>query len=261
MLTTGFKLWFGFCAAAVSAAVFAGYTSGATETGPISLGWKGGVGHHVTYVVFVVAAAVFGLLGMMAVAFRDADSESVAEVLGVDTAPPAQTHVGSSVWPALGAMGIATVVVGLVVSSALFVVGLLLLVAVGLEWTMANWSEKATGDPVANRELRERLLRPIEIPVLALVGIGVLVLAMSRVLLASSVNGAVLVAGVVGVCVFGAAFLFSRRPNIPRRVVSTVLILSCVAVLVAGIVAAATGEREFHQKGGGSGGDHVEVGE
>ncbi|MBC8195667.1 MAG: hypothetical protein ISR43_08500 [Acidimicrobiia bacterium] len=261
MLTTGFKLWFGFCAAAVSAAVFAGYTSGATETGPISLGWKGGVGHHVTYVVFVVAAAVFGLLGIMAVAFRDADSESVAEVLGVDTAPPVQPKVGSSVWPALGAMGIATVVVGLVVSSALFVVGLLLLVAVGLEWTMANWSEKATGDPVANRELRERLLRPIEIPVLALVGIGVLVLAMSRVLLASSVNGAVLVAGVVGVCVFGAAFLFSRRPNIPRRVVSTVLILSCVAVLVAGIVAAATGEREFHQKGGGSGGDHVEVGE
>ena len=168
---------------------------------------------------------------------------------------------GWPVWPALGAMGTATVVVGLVVSSALFVVGLLLLVAVGLEWTMANWSEKATGDPVANRELRERLLRPIEIPVLALVGIGVLVLAMSRVLLASSVNGAVLVAGVVGVCVFGAAFLFSRRPNIPGRVVSTVLILSCVAGLVAGIVAAATGEREFHQKGGGSGGDHVEVGE
>ena len=50
MLTTGFKLWFVSCAAALSAAVFAGYTSGGTETGPISLGWKGGVGDHVTYV-------------------------------------------------------------------------------------------------------------------------------------------------------------------------------------------------------------------
>ncbi|HJL83160.1 MAG TPA: hypothetical protein QGF43_04535 [Acidimicrobiales bacterium] len=259
MLTTGFKLWFGFFVAAFSAAVFAGYTSGATETGPISLGWKGGVGNHVTYVLFVVAAAVFGLLGIVAVAFRDADSESVAEVLGVDTPPPAQTQVGSSIWPVLGALGVATLVVGLVVSSALFVVGLLILVAVSLEWTMTNWSERATGDPEVNSELRERLLRPVEIPILALAGIGVLVLAMSRVLLASSVNGAVLVAGAVGVCVFGAAFVFSRRPNISRRLVSTTLILSCVAVLVAGIVAAATGEREFHQQGGGSGGGHVEV--
>ena len=259
MLTTGFKLWFGFFVAAFSAAVFAGYTSGATETGPISLGWKGGVGNHVTYVLFVVAAAVFGLLGIIAVAFRDADSESVAEVLGVDTPPPAQTQVGSSIWPVLGALGVATLVVGLVVSSALFVVGLLMLVAVSLEWTMTNWSERATGDPEVNSELRERLLRPVEIPILALAGIGVLVLAMSRVLLASSVNGAVLVAGAVGVCVFGAAFVFSRRPNISRRLVSTILILSCVAVLVAGIVAAATGERKFHQQGGGSGGGHVEV--
>ncbi len=257
MLTTGFKLWFGFCLAAISVAVFAGYTSGATETGPISLGWKGGVGNHVTYVLFVFAATAFGLLGLLAVAFRDADSESVAEVLGVDMPPPAQTQVGGSIWPLLGAFGIATLVIGLVVSSALFVVGLVVLLAVGLEWTMLNWSERATGDPVVNKELRERLLRPIEIPILGLTGIGVLVLAISRVLLASSVNGAVFLASVAGIVVFGVAFLFSRRPNIPRRIVSTVLIVSCLAVLVGGIVAAAVGEREFHQQGEG----HLEVSE
>ena len=46
MLTTGFKLWFGLCVAMVAAAIFAGYTTGGTETGPISLGWKGGIGNH-----------------------------------------------------------------------------------------------------------------------------------------------------------------------------------------------------------------------
>ena len=49
MLSTGFKLWFGLCVLMVAAAIFAGYTTGGTETGPISLGWKGGVGNHVVY--------------------------------------------------------------------------------------------------------------------------------------------------------------------------------------------------------------------
>ena len=64
MLTTGFKLWFGFFLGAVLAAVFAGYTSGATETGPLSLGWKGGVGNHVSYTILVTGAGVLALLGL-----------------------------------------------------------------------------------------------------------------------------------------------------------------------------------------------------
>ena len=261
MLTTGFKLWIGLCMAAASAAVFAGYTTGGTETGPVSLGWKGGVGDHVTYAVLVMAAAVFALLGLVSIAFRDADAESVAEGLGLDSAPEAQAAVGSSLWPLLGALGIGSIAVGLVVHPAVFVIGIFIVVAVGFEWTITNWSEKATGDPVANRELRERLLRPVEIPVLGLLGIGVLVLAISRVLLATSANGAVLVATVVGIGVFGAAFFFSRRPHLPRGIVHGVLLFSCLAVIVAGIVAAATGERDFHQKGGGADDAHVEAGQ
>ena len=45
MLTTGFKFWIGLCTVMLVAAVFAGYTTGGTETGPVSLGWKGGVGN------------------------------------------------------------------------------------------------------------------------------------------------------------------------------------------------------------------------
>ena len=261
MLTTGFKLWFGLFMGAVLAAVFAGYTSGGTEPGPISMGWKGGVGNHVSYVILVTAAAGLAMIGLVAAAFRDADAEAQAEVLGLDEAPEAQAVVGNSLWPVFGALGIGAVAVGLVVHPTIIVIGLCILAGVGVEWTMTNWSEKVSGDADTNAAARENLMRPIEIPVLGTVGIGVLVLAISRVLLASSVNGAVLVATVAGVLVFGGAMLVSKQPEMPRRTVRSILFVGCVAVLLAGILAAVNGEREFHQQGGGAQHDdaHVET--
>ena len=259
MLTTGVRLWFGLCMAAVMAAVFAGYTSGATETGPISVGWKGGIGNHVSYVIILSAAAGLALVGLMAVAFRDADAEAQAEVLGMDEAPETQAVVGNSLWPIFGALGIGAVAVGLVVHPAIFVIGLCILVAVGVEWTMTNWSEKVSGDTEANAVARENLMRPIEIPVLGTIGIGVLVLAVSRVLLTSSVNGAVVVATIAGLVVFGGAMTVSRRPEMPRRAVRSILFVGCVVVLLAGILSAVNGEREFHQIGGGGSDDDTQV--
>jgi hypothetical protein len=259
MLTTGFRLWFGLCMAAVMAAVFAGYTSGATETGPISVGWKGGIGNHVSYVIILSAAAGLALVGLMAVAFRDADAEAQAEVLGMDEAPETQAVVGNSLWPIFGALGIGAVAVGLVVHPAIFVTGLCILVAVGVEWTLTNWSEKVSGDTEANAVARENLMRPIEIPVLGTIGIGVLVLAVSRVLLTSSVNGAVVVATIAGLVVFGGAMTVSRRPEMPRRAVRSILFVGCVVVLLAGILSAVNGEREFHQIGGGGSDDDTQV--
>jgi len=251
MLTTGFKLWFGFFLGAVLAAVFAGYTSGATETGPLSLGWKGGVGNHVSYTILVTGAGVLALLGLVAVAFRDADAEAQADFLGLDEAPPAQAVVGNSLWPVFGALGLGAVGVGLVVHPAIFVIGLCLLVAVAVEWTMTNWSEKVSDDASVNADARENLMRPIEIPVLGAVGVGVLVVAVSRILLTSSVIGAVVVATVIGLAVFGTAMWISKRPELPRNTVRGVVFVGCLAVLVFGIVAAVSGEREFHHKGGG----------
>ncbi len=261
MLTTGFKLWIGLCTVMMAAAVFAGYTTGGTETGPVSLGWKGGVGNHVSYTILVTGAGVLALLGLVAVAFRDADAEATAEVLGLEVAPEAQVAVGRSWWPVFAALGVGATAVGAVVHPVVFVVGICSLVAIAVEWTMTNWSEKLSGDPAVNRELRERLMRPIEIPVLGAVGIGVLVLAVSRVLLASSVGGAVWVATVIGIVVFGGAMYISRRPTLPRGLIQSALLLGAVAVLTAGIVAAVVGERDFHHKGKSLGDEtHQEAG-
>ena len=259
MFTTGFKLWFGVFVAAFGAASFAGYTSGGDETGPISLAWKGAVGNHVSYGLFVGAAAVALGLALFSIAFRDGDAEAAAELLGTDDAPPAQRPVGGSWWPVFAALGVGATAVGAVVHPAIFVIGICAVAAVAVEWTMTNWSEKVSGDPEANAEARENLMRPIEIPILGAVGVAVLVLAVSRVLLASSVTGAVWVATAVGLAIFGLAVLISRRPEMPRSTVRGILFAGITVVLILGIVTAVSGEREFHHKGGGAHQDHAEA--
>ena len=99
MLTTGFKLWFGLCVLMVAAAVFAGYTTGGTETGPISLGWKGGVGNHVVYTLLMLGAASMAVMAIVSQAFRDSEPEAAIELLGVDEVPEAQSEIGNSWWP------------------------------------------------------------------------------------------------------------------------------------------------------------------
>lgn len=76
--------------------------------------------------------------------------------------------------------------------------------------------------------------------------------AVSRVLLASSVTGAVWVATVVGLATFGLVVLVSQRPQMPRSAMRSMLFIGVLVVLVLGIVAAASGEREFHHKGSGA---------
>ena len=115
MLTTGFKLWFGLCVAMVAAAIFAGYTTGGTETGPISLGWKGGIGNHVVYTLLMIGAASMAVMGVVSQAFRDSDPEAAIELLGTEEAPEAQPEVDSSWWPIFAALGLSILVVGLVV--------------------------------------------------------------------------------------------------------------------------------------------------
>ena len=238
MLSTGFKLWFGLCVLMVAAAIFAGYTTGGTETGPISLGWKGGVGNHVVYTLLMIGAASMAVMGIVTQAFRDSDLEAASELLGIEEVPEAQSEVGSSWWPVFAALGV-----------SVFVIGIVIVLLIGFEWTMTNWSEKATADPKLNSELRERLMRPIEIPIIGALGIGIVVLAISRILLSSSVTGAVWVATVVGVVIFGTAFFVSKRPSISRGVIQSILFLGIAGILIAGVISAVVGERDFHHKG------------
>ena len=132
MLTTGFKLYFGMCLGALVAAVTFGYTTGGNNTGPISLGWKGAVGNQSGYLILIGVATACGFLGLVLVAFRDADPRAAAQLLGVDQVP-AQRPTQPSYWPLVAMFGVAAVLLGLVLSSEIFVAGLGVLAIVAIE--------------------------------------------------------------------------------------------------------------------------------
>ena len=73
MIPTGFKLYVGIAVAALTAAVVGGYTSGGDGIGPLSAGYKGGVGDHVSYAILLGVAFVAIIVGALLTIFHDAD--------------------------------------------------------------------------------------------------------------------------------------------------------------------------------------------
>jgi hypothetical protein len=247
MLTTGFKLFFGFFLAALTAAVLFGYTSGGSHLGPLTAGYKGAVGNQTGYTILLSAGLLALVLAVVSIWFRDADASAQAHLLGVDTVP-AQVPLGASYWPMAAALAGGAIVIGLVLSSAVFVAGLILLGVVVFEWMIQAWADRATGDASANRAIRNRVMAPVEIPVLAFSAIAIVILCLSRVFLAVSKEAAVYVAIAVAAVIMLGAIAFSIRPKITRNMVAAAVLLFGLGVIAAGIVSASVGERDIHHE-------------
>ncbi len=148
--------------------------------------------------------------------------------------------------------------VGLAAGGALFYVGLGILAVTLVEWMVQSWAERSTGDPAVNQSLRHRIMYPIEIPALAVLGIAVAVLAFSRVLLALPKAGSTVIAMVVATLILGVAILLSAKPKLTSTLMTVVVLLGAVGLLGGGIVGAVAGEREFEQHGAEHGGEEGE---
>ena len=204
----------------------------ASFVGPITLGWKGTVGNHYGYVVLASMGAVSAFLAGMLIIFRDADPEAQAEAGDLETVPLTRPPVGRSYWP---------VFLGLVIMGI---------------WSFQNWAYRATGDDAVNREIYHRFIDPMRIPVVAFVGIGLVVIGFSRVLLAApSAMTAVVIFAIVGSALFGVLVVMAyTRSSVSNTVWSVLLVIGALLFLAAGIAAAVIGEREFHH--GGHGAEH-----
>ena len=256
MFTTGSKWFFGVGLVSLALAAAYGWTTGGNGLGPLTMGYHGSVGDHLGYGLLTSIAGVSIFLGIVSVATRDADPRALAELAGTDDVPEAVAPAHLAYWPVVGAFGAGLVVLGLVISNVMFVAGLLVLLAVLVEWMVLAWSDRATGDPEANRLVRNRLMGPFEVPIAgALVVLGA-VFAFSRLFLTSSQLGAVWVATGISVVVLVIAAVLAAKPRVSANVVAGVLSACAVAVVAAGVVAAARGERtiEHHEP-------HVEEGE
>ena len=196
------------------------------------------------------------------VATRDGDAEAMAVRSGAPTVPPVNPPADPSFWAPLSAFGVAAIVIGLSISRIYFYLGLAVLFVVGLMWLVQAWSDRATGDPEANRIIHNRVAGPFEVPMIALLGFAVVAVAMSRVFLAASANGAVIAGTIVTILIFGGAVVLANvevKPPVLRSIVA----LGAVAVLAAGITAGAIGERDFHHGEGEHSGEeeHSDEGE
>lgn len=244
MFSTGFKFFFGIGMALVTGAVFYGYTTGGDHLGPLSIGWKGAVGEHLGYALLLGLGITAMAVALFLVFFRDADPSAQARYHDVERLET-NSLVTASFWPVVGAFGVGTLAIGLVLHSAVFVTGLVICGVVAIEWLMDAWADRATGDSEANQALRNRLMAPIEIPLLGAAIVGVGVLATSRILLATSKLWSVAVAGIVSVVILILAIVFVNKPRINKNVLAASVLVAAVALLAGGVVATVIGERDF----------------
>ena len=122
---------------------------------------------------------------------------------------------------------------------------------------MSAWADRATSDPIANAELRNQIMKPIEVPVLGTIGIAVAVLCFSRIFLTVSKSWAIWLAVILSAVVFLGALAFALAEKVNRNLLASVLAFGAIALLTTGIVSATVGEREIaHHHGSEHGDEH-----
>lgn len=249
MTTTASKLFFGAGFLALASALVYGWGTDGGLTGSLLLGFKGGVGELGGYAILVGAGACLLGIGTATSVLRDADPEVQAAVARLEVAPPVAVPPGPSFIPVIAGFLAVLSAVGLVVSPVVFVIGLLGLLLLTLEWMVTSWSERATGDPATNRQIRNRLMYPIEVPVGGAIGVVALVVCFSRVFLTLDRNATSAVAITIGAIITTAAFVVAYRPKMSKDAIAVLIVIGGVLAIAGGIIGATNGPREFHHHG------------
>ena len=234
MITTGSKFLFGVGAFGLVAAIVYALASNNELTGVITLGSLG-----------VVAL----VLGGIVIAFRDGEVATVAYPDGAAenaaTTGPGPL-VSPAAWPALGALGAALLLLGLVFEWWMAVAGIVLLLGVILEWMVQAWADRASDDAEYNVGLRRRMMHPIEFPILGALGAGLVVFAFSQVMLTLDKNAAVVVFIVVAALILVVAGILAGARTIGSSVIVATLMVGGIIALTAGTIGAIRGSRDFH---------------
>jgi hypothetical protein len=169
------------------------------------------------------------------------------EIESVETAPAAARPPADSIWPMAFALGAVVVTIGLVTYQAVFIVGVVLLLAAGAEWTAEAWAERASADASYNAEVRSRIANPLEFPLGAAIGIGIIVFAFSRIMLWLSKTNTVIAFAVMGAVILAVAFFLAYRPGLKSRAAFGAIAVGVLALVAGGAAAGLDGEREIHE--------------
>lgn len=183
----------------------------------------------------LVASATMGGFALFT---RDGDADTPA-----DASAASAPATGNSMWPAVFALGLATVLVGMATVPAVFIVGIAVLCAGAIEWAIQDWADRASADSTFNNFVRHRAIGSIEYPGLAVLILAVVALAFSRIMLAASKGGAAIIFIVVAAAILLLGFLVSFKPGLRGKVTSIVVTVGVTALVASGVATALAGER------------------
>ncbi len=180
---------------------------------------------------------VTALLAGIAVATRDGQTTT--------STPDSSSELATqSIWPLVSGVGVVLLALGLVTSSLVFFAGSIVLLAALAEWMVQSWSERASKDTNYNALARKRLLNPIEFPVLAALGLGVVIYSFSRIMLTVNKTTGASLFIIFGALVLVGGVLFAIKPNIKRSVGAAICVLGALGMVAGGLASAVSGERE-----------------
>lgn len=216
-------------------------------------------------VALIGLVAATSLITGVALFTRDGHTpEGQTSAATVDTPTP-------SMWPLIAAAGLSLVLVGTVTTPIVFILGIVAILAALVEWTVQAWSESASGDRSYNEGIRERILNPVEYPILAAVGIAVIIFSFSRVMLAISKDAGAITFIVAAAVISLVGLLISVRPQLKKSIVSAIAVVAAIGLVGAGIASMGFGMREdlvvaaeedhySHQECGAEKSDHFDKG-
>lgn len=226
MLTQGTKLFGGLSVAAIIGLMVYGFSHNFTDIGGISLWFLTGV-----LVMFTAVSAVT----------HDANVSAMDDT-AVRTAPNTLPPASPSLWPFVAAAGGGLTAIGLVTDKRYFIAGIVFVGIALFEWTVAAWADRASADSAFNGTIRGRLLNPVEFPIGAAFGLGVLVFSFSRLMLTSNSNVAPLLFGIFGAVILFGGLVIARSPRLRKGAVVGVLSVASLGVAGVGVWAASNGQ-------------------
>jgi hypothetical protein len=228
MFTTGTKLLLGSAVVATISAIAYGVTQE---------GVMGTIG-------LTSAAIVLWFLAVLNLFLRD-NNVWADEIASVEGAAAATRAPDGTIWPMVFAFGATVVAVGFVTTQEVFVLGVIVLLVAGAEWTAAAWAVRASADDRYNADVRDRIANPLEFPLLAAIGIGIIVYAFSRVMLWLSKTNTVIAFAILGTIIIALAFFFAYRPKVNSKAAVVVIGVGALGLVAGGAAAGLSGEREI----------------
>jgi hypothetical protein len=199
----------------------------------------------VAYLIFVERLALGGvalsmvfatLVGLSAIVIIVNDGDNEVQ-------PRDASLVRASMWPLVTVAGVVMLILGLVVAQVYFIFGIVVVLAALTEWLVQAWSESASDDAAHNDSARRRLLHPIEFPVIATLGLGVIIFAFSRIMLAISKSAGAVAFMVLSSLVLLVGAIFALRPALKSAIVSGICVVGAVGIVAGGIAGQGAGLR------------------